>query len=97
MQRFENRFALMMNKIIDQTDWNFVTNEMHERGFAIIPKFVTDEQCSELIQGYGNPNAYRKTVVMERYRFGLGEYKYFNYPLPHLIQQIRTAIYPKFV
>lgn len=30
---------------------------------------------------------------MERYRFGLGEYKYFNYPLPELIYQIRIEIY----
>jgi len=86
-----------MEKIINQTDWNFVTNEMHEKGFAIIPKFLTDKQCNELIQGYNNPNAYRKTVVMERHRFGLGEYKYFNYPLPDLIQQIRTEIYPHLV
>ncbi|WP_257670933.1 2OG-Fe(II) oxygenase [Parapedobacter tibetensis] len=84
-----------MNKIISQTDWNIVTDEMHEKGFAIIPKFLTEKQCNELIQGYDNPNAYRKTVVMERYRFGLGEYKYFNYPLPDLIQQIRTTIYPQ--
>ena len=84
-----------MMKIIDQTDWNFVANEMHEKGFAIIPKFVTEEQCNELVQSYGNPNAYRKTVVMERFRFGLGEYKYFNYPLPLFIHQIRTTIYQK--
>ena len=32
---------------------------------------------------------------MERHRFGLGEYKYFKCPLPDLIQNIRTAIYPK--
>jgi hypothetical protein len=68
---------------------------MHEKGFAIIPKFLTGEQCTELINEYNNPNAYRKTVVMERYRFGLGEYKYFNYPLPNLIQSIRESVYPK--
>lgn len=76
-----------------QTHWNFVASEMHEKGFALVPKFLTAEQCDELINGYDNQGAYRKTVVMERHRFGLGEYKYFNYPLPELIQQIRTTVY----
>ena len=75
-------------------NWQNITEEMHEKGFAIIPKLLSSEQCTELINDYNNPNIYRKTVVMERYRFGLGEYKYFNYPLPNLIQNIRTTIYP---
>lgn len=58
-----------MNTTIDPTDRNFVTDEMQEKGFVVIPKFLTDEQCYELTQGYNSPNAYRKTVVMERYRF----------------------------
>lgn len=69
-------------------NWQNITEEMHEKGFAIIPKLLSSNQCTELINEYNNPKAYRKTVVMERYRFGLGEYKYFNYPLPNLIQSI---------
>jgi hypothetical protein len=80
---------------ISDLNWQNIAEEMHEKGFAIIPKFLTGEQCTELINEYNNPNAYRKTVVMERYRFGLGEYKYFNYPLPNLIQSIRESVYPK--
>ena len=87
----------MIKQKLQKLDWELVANEMHEKGFAIIPNILTDEECSELIRNYDNPNAYRKTVVMERYRFGLGEYKYFNYPLPELIQQIRTVIYPHLV
>ncbi|PJB00158.1 MAG: prolyl 4-hydroxylase subunit alpha [Ignavibacteriales bacterium CG_4_9_14_3_um_filter_30_11] len=84
-------------KVLTSIDWNSVSEKMHAKGFAIIPNILTDEECSELIQNYDNSNAYRKKVVMERYRFGLGEYKYFNYPLPELIQQIRTEIYPHLV
>ena len=80
---------------IETIDWASVIEEMHEKGYAIIPKFISNEQTIELINEYNNTNAYRKTVVMERYRFGLGEYKYFNYPLPNLIQNIRESIYPK--
>ncbi|MFI0430860.1 2OG-Fe(II) oxygenase [Mariniflexile sp. HMF6888] len=77
------------------TDWQSVSESMNEKGYAIIPKILQDEQCNELIQEYNNENLYRKTVVMERYRFGLGEYKYFDYPLPKIIQTLREMIYPK--
>lgn len=76
-------------------DWEVITSEMNNKGYAIIPGLLSVRQCEELIENYDNANAYRKTVVMERYRFGLGEYKYFNYPLPILIQTIRETIYPK--
>jgi hypothetical protein len=55
---------------------------------------LTDKDCVDLKANYYKADFFRKTVVMERYRFGVGEYKYFNYPLPEHIQQIRTDIYP---
>jgi len=79
---------------MENIDWNLVTDEMHQKGYAIIPQMLTNQECKDLKAGYNTVDAYRKTVVMERYRFGLGEYKYFDYPLPERIQQIRTALYP---
>lgn len=87
MRRFKDKFALTAD----------ATSEIRDKGFAVIPNVLTDDECSELIENYDNPGDYRKTVVMERYRFGLGEYKYFNYPLPDLIQQIRTEVYSHLV
>lgn len=84
-----------MEEKIASINWQNIANEMHEKGFAIISKLLTSEQCIALTKCYDDPNIYRKTVVMERYRFGLGEYKYFNYPLPNLIQNIRESVYPK--
>jgi hypothetical protein len=84
-----------MEEKIASINWQKIVEEMHEKGFALIPKLLSNDQCTELINGYTNSNAFRKTVVMERYRFGMGEYKYFNYPLPNLIQSIRESIYPK--
>ena len=75
-------------------NWQSVTELMHDKGYALVPGFLSDDDCQKLLQNYDNPGAYRKTVVMERYRFGLGEYKYFNYPLPDLVQSIRESIYP---
>lgn len=82
---------------IESIDWGTVTESMHESGYVVIPRFLENTECEELKREYSNPDIYRKTVVMERYRFGLGEYKYFNYPLPAVIQQIRESIYPKLV
>ncbi len=79
---------------IAATNWPEVTEAMHRDGYAIIPGLLSDEQCERLKAGYTQPDLYRKTVVMERYRFGQGEYKYFDYPLPESIELIRTALYP---
>src|ERR687888_2572784 len=81
-------------KIAD-VDWQTVTGEMNEKGYALVSRFLDSQSCDEIISDYNNSDLYRKTITMERHRFGLGEYKYFKYPLPDLIQNIRTAIYPK--
>ncbi len=85
----------MIKEKISVIDWQKVIMEMHEKGFTVAPQLLSHEDCKELIDNYDDPVFYRKTVTMERYRFGLGEYKYFNYPLPRLIQTIREEIYPR--
>ncbi len=79
---------------IKAVDWDSVTESMNDRGYAVLPELVSKEECLALINNYNTDALYRKTITMERYRFGLGEYKYFAYPLPELIQQIREEIYP---
>lgn len=79
---------------IEAADWGSITEAMHQKGYAILSDLLTEEESEVLKADYDHPNLYRKTVVMARHRFGLGEYKYFNYPLPDLIQTIRTCIYP---
>ncbi|OIQ21820.1 MAG: prolyl 4-hydroxylase subunit alpha [Flavobacterium sp. MedPE-SWcel] len=75
-------------------DWQKVTEEMHQRGYCIIPNLLNNQECEDLKEDYNTPELFRKTVTMERHRFGLGEYKYYNYPLPNIIQSIRESIYP---
>ena len=80
---------------IEAIDWNSTTEEMHHKGYAIVPKLLSEEQCHALINQYSNVDGYRKKVVMERYRFGRGEYKYWDYPLPDIVQDLRENLYPK--
>lgn len=83
-----------LSSVIQALNWPAITAAMHENGYAVIPNLISSVDCDILKLNYHNAEAYRKTVIMERYRFGLGEYKYFNYPLPEIIQQIRQNIYP---
>jgi uncharacterized protein len=82
------------SKKISEIDWVTVTKNMNEKGYSLVSRFLPFQDCEELIGSYDNYDLYRKTIVMERHRFGLGEYKYFKYPLPTLLQTIRTEIYP---
>ncbi|MEP6949501.1 MAG: 2OG-Fe(II) oxygenase [Ginsengibacter sp.] len=80
---------------LSAVNWQEVTEQMNEKGYAILPRLLSKIQCEALIYDYDKANLYRKTIVMERYRFGSGEYKYFNYPLPGFIQTIRENVYPR--
>lgn len=75
-------------------DWVVAGESLTAKGYAILKNVLTPAECSGLIGAYGQPENYRKTVDMERYRFGMGQYKYFGYPLPDLITAIRETVYP---
>jgi len=68
---------------------------MHAKGYAHVPGLLSAVDCDRIIANYDESKLYRKTITMERYRFGLGEYKYFNYPLPEILQTIRETVFPK--
>jgi hypothetical protein len=71
--------------------------ELDARGAAVIPRLLNEEQCAQLIDGYAGADAFRKRVIMQRHGFGRGEYQYFRYPLPALVQALRTRLYESLV
>ncbi|RYZ32649.1 MAG: proline hydroxylase, partial [Myxococcaceae bacterium] len=52
------------------------------------------EECEALALLYDVEDAFRSRVVMARHGFGRGEYQYFEYPLPEVVSELRTALYP---
>ncbi len=90
----KNKTMTDLAERIKNTDWQSITDSMHKNGYAILSNLLSDDECNQLTSGYNQSELYRKTVIMARHRFGLGEYKYFNYPLPELLQTLRTHIYP---
>jgi uncharacterized protein len=52
------------------------------------------ETCRTLAALYDEESRFRKRVVMEQHAYGKGEYKYFGYPLPDPVADLRAALYP---
>ena len=78
-------------------DWTRIAHSLDASGNAVLPQLLTGEQCKQLVDLYARQDIYRSTVVMARHGFGRGEYKYFAYPLPALLQQLRGLLYPALV
>ena len=75
-------------------DWAYVAAELDEHGSAVVGPLLTPEQCDDLAGSYDDESLFRSRVVMARHGFGRGEYQYFAYPLPLVISELRTALYP---
>jgi uncharacterized protein len=80
---------------INAIDWSAIGAALDTDGFAVMPKLLDTEECCEIAALYGDDKTFRSHIHMARHGFGRGEYKYFAYPLPALINELRTALYPK--
>ncbi|WP_246237972.1 2OG-Fe(II) oxygenase [Pseudomonas akapageensis] len=78
-------------------DWPTIAHALDQDGYAIVPGLLSPQACTSLASLYDQDQAFRSRVVMARHGFGKGEYKYFRYPLPPLIEQLRTTLYPHLV
>ena len=78
--------------------WEQVTKDLDAEGHAISKRILSPDECDQIRGLYHKEGmVFRSQVVMERHGFGRGEYKYFSYPLPDLIQALRTSVYPQLV
>jgi uncharacterized protein len=75
-------------------DWTAVERSLWEWGYARTPPLLTPDECASLVAMYADETRFRSRIDMARYRFGVGEYKYFDAPLPPLVQDLRTHAYP---
>jgi hypothetical protein len=78
-------------------DWEQVSKDLDAEGHAVIKGVLPAADCEALSGLYQTDCLFRSRVVMERHRFGRGEYKYFNYPLPDIVESLRTTVYPQLV
>jgi uncharacterized protein len=81
-------------KTITDLDHPVIVDNLNMKGYAIVKHALLKTECEDLCRFYDNDDLYRSTINMQRYRFGQGEYKYFNYPLPAIIRALREMYYP---
>src|ERR1700704_1598431 len=74
-------------------DWQRIGEELNESGNAVLKGILAPRECEALTSLYASDDNFRSRVVMARHGFGRGEYKYFSYPLPDIIQGLRTELY----
>jgi hypothetical protein len=79
---------------IDALDWKAAADSLSQRGYAVTAQILSPDECASLTAMYTDEIRFRSRVVMERYRFGVGDYKYFENPLPDIVVSLRTAAYP---
>ena len=89
----------MREKSIDERvgaiDWTETAAHLDGHGWATIGRLLGADECRAVAGLYDDDGAFRSRVVMARHGFGRGEYKYFRYPLPNLIAELRAALYPR--
>jgi len=76
-------------------DWKHIEQSLDAHGYAVLPWLLERQQCDDLAALYPRETGYRSRVVMVRHGFGRGEYKYFAYPLPPVLDRLRHMLYPQ--
>ena len=73
--------------------WCEIQTSLWSTGYGRLGPLLTQAECEQLRSLYAKPELFRSRIDMTRYRFGKGEYQYFNYPLPDLVADLRTNLY----
>jgi hypothetical protein len=75
-------------------DWPALAGELDNYGCAVLRKLLSPQECHTMAALYPDESHFRSHIHMARHGFGKGEYRYFKYPLPEILDAIRSALYP---
>jgi hypothetical protein len=79
---------------VERVDWAAATAALEGQGFTVVPRVLDGAACVEVRALYER-DLFRSRIVLARHGFGQGEYQYFAYPLPPVIEAVRQALYPQ--
>jgi len=76
-------------------NWPAVEDVLNNYGVACAGNVLRAEECRAVAALYDGDEVFRSRVIMGRHGFGRGEYRYFSYPLPAIVQSLREALYQR--
>jgi hypothetical protein len=82
---------------LEGVDWASVASHLDDDGWAMFRRLLSAQECGAIAALFADDRHFRSHVVMARHGFGRGEYKYFAYPLPEIVAELRRALYPRLV
>jgi hypothetical protein len=88
--------ATEMHEIV-HAPWGQIEGELDARGFSVMRGVLSVDSCASLRALYVQQELFRKRIEMQRHGYGRGEYQYFRYPLPPLVQSLRALLYARLV
>lgn len=80
---------------LNALDWQQAEKGLDTQGCALLPGVLSPEECQGIAELYPAEDLFRSRIVMAKHGFGRGEYKYFAYPLPAIVQGLRESLYPR--
>ncbi|TWC17595.1 MULTISPECIES: 2OG-Fe(II) oxygenase [unclassified Pseudomonas] len=86
-----------LSQSLDAIDQPALEQSLEQHGSGVLRRLLPVTQCHQLSSLYPQPGLFRSRVIMARHGFGRGEYQYFRYPLPAIVQQLRETLYPLLV
>ena len=89
------RASAALAERLSRTNWAELEAALDADGCARIEQVLKADECEAIAALYAQDELFRSRVVMAQHGYGLGEYKYFQYPLPALVAELRAAFYPK--
>jgi hypothetical protein len=80
---------------IDACNWHAIGDDLDGFGCAVLPSLLSPQECEDIAALYPHEEHFRSHIHMARHGFGKGEYRYFKYPLPALIAELRSSLYSR--
>ena len=79
---------------VDRLRWPDIADRLDEVGVGPTGTVLTAAECRSLVDAYDDDARFRSTIDMARHRFGQGQYRYFDHPLPEVVAELRAAFWP---